>query len=222
LADWETVSALATAVGTLALATATLGAVRSANRAARVAERSLLAGQRPLLMPSRPEDAPQRVGFADDKWLELVGGSAAADQTDDVVYLAISVRNVGTGIAVLHGWRHLSDRVLDDEATPDLAAFNRLARDLYIPTAEIGFWQGAFRDPSRPDFGLAREAVVRHSGMTVDLLYGDFEGGQRMVTRFLLTPDTSSGWIATVSRHWNIDLPDPRRLHDGKQGGQTR
>jgi hypothetical protein len=43
LADWVTISSLATAGGTLVLAVATFSSVRSANRSARVAERSLLA-----------------------------------------------------------------------------------------------------------------------------------------------------------------------------------
>lgn len=43
MADWVTISALATAGGTLALAGATYGAVRSGNRAARAAELSMLA-----------------------------------------------------------------------------------------------------------------------------------------------------------------------------------
>jgi hypothetical protein len=46
--------------------------------------------------------------------------------------------------------------------------------------------------------------------MTIDLLYGDFEGGQRMVTRFALSPRDDEAWIASVSRRWNIDNPDPR------------
>ena len=25
-----------------------------------------------------------------------------------------------------------------------------------------------------------------------------------------LTPRTDTGWIATVSRHWHLDMPDPR------------
>jgi hypothetical protein len=63
VADWVTISSLATAAGTLVLATATFASVRSANRAARVAEESLLAATRPLLMPSRMEDSPIKVGF---------------------------------------------------------------------------------------------------------------------------------------------------------------
>ena len=48
MADWVTISSLATAGGTLVLALATFGSVRSANRSARVAEESLLASVRPL------------------------------------------------------------------------------------------------------------------------------------------------------------------------------
>ena len=53
MADWVTISSLATAGGTLVLAIATFSSVKSANRSARVAERALLAGMRPVLMPSR-------------------------------------------------------------------------------------------------------------------------------------------------------------------------
>jgi hypothetical protein len=76
VADWVTISALATAGGTLVLAGATFASVRSANRSSRVAERSLLATQRPLLMPSRLQDDPQKVGFADGKWLVVDSGVA--------------------------------------------------------------------------------------------------------------------------------------------------
>jgi hypothetical protein len=45
----------------------------------------------------------------------------------------------------------------------------------------------------------------------VELLYGDYEGGQRVVSRFTLLPqDDDSGWLATVSRHWSIDRSAPR------------
>ncbi len=56
MADWVTISSLATAGGTLVLAVATFSSVRSANRSARIAEQSLLLGLRPILIPSRDED----------------------------------------------------------------------------------------------------------------------------------------------------------------------
>src|SRR5438067_9092475 len=104
MADWATISALATAGGTLVLAAATFASVRSANRAARAAERSLLAGLRPVLMPSRLEDPPQKIGFVDGKWVVAEGGGAVAEVGDDAIYLAIALRNAGSGIGVLHGW----------------------------------------------------------------------------------------------------------------------
>jgi hypothetical protein len=207
--DWQTISALATGAGTLVLAAATFASVRSANRSARVAERTLLAGQRPLLVPSRLEDAPLKVGFADGKWMALPGGQGATETTDEAIYLAMSLRNVGTGIAVLHGWRLNGERPAD-ERPPDADAFTRLTRDLYISPGDTGFWQGTFRDPATPAFASAREAIEARAALAVDVLYGDFEGGQRMVTFFALTPRTDEGWIVTVARHWSIDGPDPR------------
>src|SRR5437899_8171144 len=103
MADWVTISALASAGGTLVLAGVTVASVRSANRAARVAEMSLLAAQRPLIVASRLDDPGQKVGFADDVWLHVEGSGGAALATNDGFYLAASIRNIGTGIAVLHG-----------------------------------------------------------------------------------------------------------------------
>ena len=39
--------------------------------------------------------------------------------------------------------------------------------------------------------------------------YGDFEGGQRSITRFSLFP-SDDGWLAGVVRHWRVDAPNPR------------
>jgi hypothetical protein len=208
--DWVTISALATAAGTLVLAIATFAAVRSANRSARVAERALLAGLRPMLMPSRLHDDAQKVGYADSHWLSLPGGQAVVEATDGVVYLAISVRDAGAGIAVMHGWRFQPELLRSFGETPNPDDFTRLTRDLYIAVGEIGFWQGTFRDPSTPEFGAAKAVADEHLPFTIEILYGDVEGGQRMITRFALTPRTDTGWIATVSRHWYIDMADPR------------
>jgi hypothetical protein len=212
VADWVTISALATAGGTLVLAGATFASVRSANRAARIAELSLLAALRPLLLPSRLDDAPQKVGFADDRWLVAPGGGGAAQVGDDAIYLAMALRNVGTGIAVLHGWRLWPGRRLsgsESEHAP-LEEFQRRTRDLYVPAGDVGFWQGALRDPAAPQFDETKAAIESREPLTVELLYGDHEGGQRVVSRFMLTPRENDGWIAAAGRHWNIDRADPR------------
>ena len=47
--------------------------------------------------------------------------------------------------------------------------------------------------------------------MTVDVLYGDHEGGQRVITRFGMTPRPDGGsWVVSAARHWNVDRDDPR------------
>jgi hypothetical protein len=207
--DWTTVSALATGLGTLVLAVATFAAVRSANRAARAAERSLLAGLRPLLVPSRPEDGQQKVFFGDGKYVLVPGGGGAAEDGGGIVYLAVSVRNAGSGIGVLHGWLfHPGDHRSDEHE--DLARFTHQTRDLYIAAGDTGFWQGAFRDPADPRYEAAQVAVKGRDPLTIDLLYGDYEGGQRIISRFLLRPAGEDRWLASVTRHWNVDRPDPR------------
>jgi hypothetical protein len=209
MADWVTISSLATAGGTLVLAAATFGSVRSANRAARVAERSLLAGLRPLLVPSRLEDATQKVGFADGKWLSVPGSCGVAETADDAVYLVISLRNVGSGIAALHGWRFSVgwDRTSDQ---PDPATFTALTRDLYVAADDVGFWQGTFRDPASEAFTAARGAVEGHEQLTVEVLYGDLEGGQRVISRYALTPRQDGNWLVSAGRHWYLDGAAPR------------
>jgi len=211
--SWVTISSLATAGGTLVLAVATFSSVRSANRAARVAEDSLLAGTQPLLMPSRADDPPLKVGFADDHFVMTPSGGGTAEVTDEVIYLTMSVRNVGSGIAVLHGWRiepELQFERLAQLARPPLEEFRRLSRDLYIAAGEVGFWQGAFRDRTEPGFAEARGRIKARERVLIDLLYGDHQGRQRMVSRFSLLPHGDGGWLATVARHWNVDRPDPR------------
>ena len=216
MADWVTISALASAGGTLVLAGVTVASVRSANRAARVAEQSLLAGQRPLLVPSRAEDPAVRAGFQDGVWFNVPGGEGAARATDEADYFVVSVRNVGTGIAVLHGWHLIPELVLERSAhvtAPPLEEFTSLTRDLYVAPGDIGFWQGSFRDPASNGYLEARRAVEARQTIGVDILYGDFEGGQRVISRFMLTPKETDGvvrWYASVGRHWNVDRPDPR------------
>ncbi len=210
MADWATIATLATAGGTMVLAAATFASVRSANRAARTAERALLAQIRPVLVPSRFEDPMEKVGFMDDKWLKVEGGRAAAEATTDAVYLAMALRNVGSGIAVLDRWDFYPERVLNPTPHRETEDFRRLTRDLYVPPGDVGFWQGAFRQQDDHAFAEAAAAIRERRPMTIDVLYGDHEGGQRTITRFALIPRPDGGWITSVARHWNIDRPDPR------------
>ncbi|MGH3472022.1 MAG: hypothetical protein ACRDPG_08250 [Nocardioidaceae bacterium] len=210
MADWVTISSLATAGGTLVLALATFASVRSANRAARVAEESLLTGIRPLLMPSHAEDAPLKVGFGDDHLVLTPGGGGTAEYADNTVYLTMSIRNVGNGIAVLHGWQVAPERGTAQAAPPDVKDFRRLTRDIYVASGDVAFWQGAFRDPSEQGFVDVRRRIDSPERISVDLLYGDHQGGQRIISRFVLLPRSDGQRFAAVTRHWNLDRPGPR------------
>jgi hypothetical protein len=211
MTDWVTISALATAGGTLALAASTFAAVRSSNRSARATERALLAGIRPVLVPSRLSDEPIKVGFSDDHWVKVPGGRGAIEVTDETIYMAISLRNVGNGLAVLDRWDVYPSRETGaDVDHRDPPTFRRLTRDIYISGGDVGFWQGALRDRSEPIFDEMRRAVDDRGALTFDLLYGDHEGGQHTISRITLLPAEDGGWLAVGSRHWNLDRSDPR------------
>src|SRR5271157_4687384 len=102
--DWATISALVTGAGTMVLAIATFASVRSSNRSARIAEAALQEQRRPVLAPSRLEDPQQKIMFLGGHWVSVAGGRAAVEHIDGIVYLAMSLRNVGSGIAVCQGW----------------------------------------------------------------------------------------------------------------------
>jgi hypothetical protein len=210
MTNWATVADLGTALGTLILAVATFAAVRASQRSDRLAERALLVQLRPLLLPTRLEEPPDKIGFLDDYWVRLPGGHALAEVTEEVIYLAITLRNVGSGLAVLNGWCFYPQRLLGPGERPDPSTFHRLTRDLYIPVGDRGFWQGTFRDPKDPAFGEAAGYISKREPFSVDVLYGDAEGTQRIITRFVALPDRDQSWVTTVAHHWYLDHPDPR------------
>lgn len=211
MTDWvSTAASAATAAGTLILAVATFASVRSAQRAARATETALLAGIRPVLIGSRTEDADQKVGFIDQHWVHVAGGHATAEVVDGSIYLALSLRNVGNGLAVLDRWDITPGRRTEELSEGDMNRFRRLSRDIYVAAGDLGFWQGAIRDEADPMFAPVRDAIVARDPLTLDLLYGDHEGGQRTVTRFGLLPAGEGHWLGVVARHWNLDRPNPR------------
>lgn len=214
---WTEISSLATGAGTLVLAVATFASVRSANRAARVAEQALMVNLRPLLVPSHMDDTKQKIFFQEGRHMVLEGGRGGAEFDNGVVYLGISIRNAGPGIAVLHGWRFLAG-VQINPPRPELESFRHQGRDILIAPGDIGFWQGAFRDSDDAQYDEAATAVKSDDdevALTIDLLYGDSDGGQRVISRMMLRgykrdQEAERQWIASVVRHWNVDRPDPR------------
>jgi hypothetical protein len=102
-----------------------------------------------------------------------------------------------------------------DAASPHLdpEQFRRQTRDLYVAPNDIGFWQAAIRDSADPDYAGVRKDIEAAEPFTVELLYGDHEGGQRTITRFGMIPfetDETVLWYPSVALHWNLDRPDPR------------
>lgn len=216
MADWQTISSLATGAGTLVLAVATYAAVRSSNRSARIAEIALQEQRRPVLVQSRLEDPRQKIMFVDAHWVVVDGSHAWVEYQDGSIYLAMSLRNVGAGIGVLQGWyvraglqRTTVDHVADDE-------FRVQTRDLYIPAGDTGLWQGALRDSSDPRYGEIRQAIEQRETISIELLYSDQVGGQRTISRFNVTPferaeaEPQGNWLASAGRHWYLDGAAPR------------
>ena len=209
--DWVTISSLATAAGTLILAIATFSAVRSSNRSARVAEVALQEQRRPLLASSRLEDPKQKIMFLEGNWVSASGGHGVVEHDDGIVYLAISVRNVGSGIAVCQGWsvKAGTGSALDRANHTPQDEYRLQSRDLYIPAGDIGMWQGALRNPDDAVRAEVAEAVVAQEALTVELLYSDQVGRQRTISRFSLIPANGT-WIASLVRHWYLDWEGPR------------
>jgi hypothetical protein len=207
MADWPTIASLATAGGTLVLAVATFASVRSANRSAAVAEHSLQLNLRPVLVASRPEDPTEKVPFVDGRLFKLAPASALMEEQDGVVYLALALRNVGAGLAVLDGWYPRTGRVGTDVDHARLDDFTMLRRDLYVPAQDTGYWHGALRDPADPMHQLLSRTVENEDALTIELLYGDLDGAQRLITRFVITRRESGRFLCAATRHWTLDGP---------------
>ncbi len=209
MVDWATIASFATAGGTLVLAVATFSAVRSSNQSARIAEEGLLMSLRPLLVPSLVTDADQKLIWSDLHHARLGGGQALFESENEVIYVALGLRNAGAGIALLHGWHPIADRAVEAEhADPD--DFRRLTIDLYIPAGGAGYFEGAVREEDDPVRHGLMSALADRRPITIDLLYGDQQGRQRTISRFTVMPTESGGWFCRAIFHWNLNSPAPR------------
>jgi hypothetical protein len=212
MTDWSEIASLATGAGTLVLAIATFSSVRASQRSARIAEQVLLVNQRPVLAPASETDPSISVTFGDRHFTTVAGGLAAVELEDDHFYFVLPLRNVGAGIAVLHAWQVTPTPTAAAAATekPDLTRLRAQQRDLYIPVGTVGFWQGALRERDDEMRAGIDDAYAAGERLTLDILYGDHEGGQRVVTRFSLVPFRDGAWLPGVTRHWRLDGVNPR------------
>jgi hypothetical protein len=209
MVDWATIASFATAGGTLVLAVATFSAVRSSNRSARIAEDGLLMSLRPLLVPSLATDPEQKIIWVDLHHAGLGGGQAIFESENEVIYTALGLRNVGTGIALLHGWHPIVDDAPEVPRT-DPDDFRRLTIDLYIPAGGAGYFEGAVREEDDPARHGLMSALTERRPIAVDLLYGDQQGRQRTISRFRVVPTDRGGWFCRAIFHWNLNSPAPR------------
>jgi hypothetical protein len=220
MTDWTN---MATAGGTLVLAAAAFASVRSGNRAARMAERALQVGVRPVLFASRTHETVQKIRWADGHWASLQSGRAIIEEHGDVIYMAISLQNVGSGIAVLRGWNVALQEAVEADASvdqmlsgssamrPDPATFRPHSRDMYSPPGDVSFSHAAIRARDNPDRAVVEAALAGAGPLVVDLLYSDHEGGQLTISRFSVAKysDGDGGCIPSVIHHWYLDREGP-------------
>ena len=113
--------------------------------------------------------------------IELVDGS---------IYMAISIRNVGPGLAVPFGWHLTGGAPTIDMTHAEPEDFRAQTRDLYVAPSDVGFWQAAIRSADDPDYHWLSRKAVNMEPFTIELLYGDHDGRQRTITRFGMIPWT--------------------------------
>ena len=150
--DWSTISSLVTGAGTLVLAVATFAAVALLEPLGADRRGALKEQRRPLLAQSRLDDPMQKLMFVEGHWVSAGGGRAAADLINGSVYLGISLRNVGSGMAVCQAWAvrpgFSSSRRLPEPAPEE--QFRLQTRDLYIPAGRHRHVAGRSAPPRGP------------------------------------------------------------------------
>jgi hypothetical protein len=151
-------------------------------------------------------------------------GHPLVEHDAGIIYLAIPLCNVGAGLAMLRGY-HLqgepADHVAQDprgparhvrgDRPPEARAFSPQQRDLLISTRRAGFWQAALRDSTTRLYREVAQAIHTRGRVTVDVLYGDHEGGQPTITRFVLLPAETCSWRCDATRHWNLHVREELR-----------
>jgi hypothetical protein len=148
--------------------------------------------------------------FVDGRWVRVGGSHGAAEYENGNIYFALSLRNVGAGLAVLQSW-YVRDEVVtgmvDHAPVEEMRA---QSRDLYVPAGDIGVWQGALRDAEDPAHRAMRAAIDGRAPFTIELLYTDHAGGHRTISRFTVAPASDDSWLVGAGRHWYLDDVAPR------------
>jgi hypothetical protein len=69
--------------------------------------------------------------------------------------------------------------------------------------------EAALRDPTAEVFKTVGAAIEASEPLVVSVLYGDFEGGQRVISQFILRHEREQ-CLVSAGRHFQLDQPDPR------------
>ena len=128
------------------------------------------------------------VRFGEGRMVNVEGGMAAVERDREHYYFVIPLRNVGSGLAVLHAWRFTAQRPELDTPHAEPEEHRPQTRDLYVPAGDTGFWQGRHVILTTHSARAWTRRSIAGGILTVDLLYGDHEGGQRTISRFILDP----------------------------------
>jgi hypothetical protein len=203
--DWvEPAGVIVTAVSTTILAVATFWAVQASKVTAEAAQRTIGLGTRCLLVPTRPGDPDQSVVFHGRAEPRIIvpPASAVVRKQGDEMRLAIALRNVGPGLALLYGWSWSAGLGRPEVPPAGFEEFDTQARGLYVAPGDTGFWQARARGDTAE---AIRTAAETQKALTVDLLYGDEEGGQGRVSRFHLRAEDNGVRPCDVVRHWTLE-----------------
>src|SRR5439155_22701065 len=104
-------------------------------------------------------------------WAALPGSGGVVERNGDNLYLAMALRNSGSGAAVIHGWHLGLDELTGDHPHAEPGEFRPQFRDLYVPGGDQGFWQAAIRDPSDPEFDGMAKVIESPRVFVIELLY---------------------------------------------------
>jgi hypothetical protein len=80
-----------------------------------------------------------------------------------------------------------------DRSRPPLEEFTTQNLDIYVAPGDDGLWLSALRDPAAEIFHEVADTVKAGEPLMISLVYGNFEGGQRVITQFSLRHTTSIG-----------------------------
>ena len=89
-------------------------------------------------------------------------------------------------------------RPRDVAVSPAAEEFTAQIRDIYLPPGDIGFWQGALRDPAAAVFKRVGAVIETTQPLMVSVVYGDFAGGQRVISQCALRCEEPDGWCRRV------------------------